>query len=492
MAEDLLFVLKEITYSPKAPRMKEPFTVKGKVQLFNIPFVAPIWVIARVTYPEKWWEAVIPIIGSPTVAEGDIALGSDFEVGFPKGFDREGEFTLEVAAYAGPTFSVDKITLPPFPPVSSEKTTFIVGGEVPPEEVGFQNFRIVSYRKNGGTPVTPPGVLELKTGDRLTINLGYDHRGLAVTGKVHAAIWQGTALDPHDEVLFSEKAFSVPAGGESFAPLTASIDIAITSAISSGSYGLYAKIMGITGGDIFTEYLKNVITIAGAPPEEADIRNFDFTLARGTYAVGANVPFAAPYEYKGIGQDGQLTISIGTGAYPTFNPVHSYSPTPVKLAAAADWQARRLEGSITLPAVLQPGQTYNVRTTLETLTKRTQETDTDWSAFTIAAAPEAPAYVGFRMEVNQDAVGRVYPGANRWTVFYFDPGLGKFVGDSQWHFLSTRVNFDAIVPGGYLSVFVYNDNTGSTPSEYHSQAWIAQDAHTYEVNIETGQVVDIS
>ncbi|GAJ20458.1 unnamed protein product, partial [marine sediment metagenome] len=46
-------------------------------------------------------------------------------------------------------------------------------------------------------------------------------------------------------------------------------------------YGLYVKIMGITGGDIFTEYLANVITIVGAPPEEADIKDFDFKLTKG-------------------------------------------------------------------------------------------------------------------------------------------------------------------------------------------------------------------
>ncbi|GAI75645.1 unnamed protein product, partial [marine sediment metagenome] len=68
----------------------------------------------------------------------------------------------------------------------------------------------------------------------------------------------------------------------------------------------------ITGGDIFTEYLANVITIIGAPPEEADIKDFDFKLTKGTYDIGAQVPFTAPYDYKGVAQEGQLTISIGS------------------------------------------------------------------------------------------------------------------------------------------------------------------------------------
>ena len=264
--EGVLFTLKDLSYSPEQPREKEPFTVKGKIELFKIPFVTPIWVQAKVTYPERWWEEIIPIIGGPTISEGATVFGGNFEINFPKGFDREGEFILEVAAYLGPTFSMDSIVIPPFPPVASEKTTFIVAGEVPPEELGFRNFRILSYTKNGGTPVTPPGVLELDVGDRLQIKLGFDHRDLAVTAKMHAAIWQKTTVDPHDEVLNKEKTFSVLASDD-WEPREEGIEIIITSDIAPGTeYGLYAKIMGVTGGDIFTDYLENVITIIG-PPE---------------------------------------------------------------------------------------------------------------------------------------------------------------------------------------------------------------------------------
>ncbi|MBA7542148.1 hypothetical protein ES705_34467 [subsurface metagenome] len=259
-----LFSLKDIIY-PETIRKGEPFMVKGKVELFSLPFLAPIWVIARVTAPETWWEHYIPIWGSPTVGEGQMAIGGDFEITFPKGFDREGEFVLEVEAHAGPTYAIDKITLPPFPPVASEETTFIVAGEVPPEEVGFRNFRILSYSKNGGEPVTPPGVLELDVGDRCRVNVGFDHMGDTVIGELHAAIWQKTFIDPHDEILNAEKTFSVPSIPD-WEPYEDSVDIIITSAISPGSYSMYAKIMGITGGDIFTEYLENVITIVGAPP----------------------------------------------------------------------------------------------------------------------------------------------------------------------------------------------------------------------------------
>lgn len=127
-----------------------------------------------------------------------------------------------------------------------------------------------------------------------------------------------------------------------------------------------------------------------APPEVADIKDFDFKLTKGTYNIGDKVPFTAPYDYKGIAQDGQLTISIGTGVYPSFFTKHTFAPIRVRFEAAADWETRGLNGNITLPDVLEPGQTYSVRARLETLTVKTQETDTDWSAFDIKAKPPLP------------------------------------------------------------------------------------------------------
>lgn len=136
-AEGLLFTLSEVTFAPLAPRMHEPFTVTGKIDLFRLRFIGPIWIIATVLYPERWWEEIIPIIGSPEVRKDATALGGDFKVTFPQGFDREGEFTLTVRAYAGPTMPIDSITLPPFPPVSTAETVFEVTGEVPEEETAF-------------------------------------------------------------------------------------------------------------------------------------------------------------------------------------------------------------------------------------------------------------------------------------------------------------------------------------------------------------------
>jgi len=152
--EGVLFTLQDIVYAPETPKMNEPFIVKGRVELLTLPFLAPIWVIVTVEYPETWWEDILPIIGAPQVREMAMVIGSDFEIIFSKGFMREGEFKLTTRVYAGPTFPIDKMTLPPFPPVATHETTFTVSGEVtPPEEVWEMVEEILGISIKAGGPV---------------------------------------------------------------------------------------------------------------------------------------------------------------------------------------------------------------------------------------------------------------------------------------------------------------------------------------------------
>ena len=138
--QDFLFVLKNVAYTPKTPRQKEVITIKGEVDLFKIPFYAPVWVIASVTYPHKWWEF---LLGSPTVHEMTVAIGGKFEIKFAEGFDREGEYTLAVNLYFGPTITttmgtLKSLTLPPLPSLDTYEAKFTVGGELPPEEATYE------------------------------------------------------------------------------------------------------------------------------------------------------------------------------------------------------------------------------------------------------------------------------------------------------------------------------------------------------------------
>jgi archaellum component FlaG (FlaF/FlaG flagellin family) len=137
-SHSILFDLATMTLTPTAPRKKEPFVIKGKINLLTVPFFLPAWVSASVTYPENFWEELLKIWPSPTVTKSDISQFGNYEIRFDDGFEREGEFKLQLHLYAGPTSQVQlagkEVTIPPFPAADTVEATFTVGGEVPAEE----------------------------------------------------------------------------------------------------------------------------------------------------------------------------------------------------------------------------------------------------------------------------------------------------------------------------------------------------------------------
>ncbi len=258
----VLFTLKDVIWSPKTPSMKQPFTIKGKIDLFGIIYLAPVWVIAHVTYPETFWEEILPIIGSPKVSEVNLVIGGNFKITFANGFLRQGEYILRVEVHAGPTIPVSSFTIPPFPPLAYIDTKFTVSGGTDEAEQ-ISGFDIISYAKGSGTPVNPPDVLELAVGDTLRVKVGGSHAGAKIGGTLRVAMWKPSLLDPHNEILFATKPNSIPASAD-LTPFEETVDIPITSAVKpSSQWGLYAKISGITGADVYTGFLENVIKIAG-------------------------------------------------------------------------------------------------------------------------------------------------------------------------------------------------------------------------------------
>jgi len=185
--ENIGFSLEDIAIAPATPRMNEPIIVSGKVKLLKLPFVAPIWVIVTVKAPEKWFEHFIPIWGSPEIREMAMVVGGDFEVTFKKGFDREGEFGLAVRVYAGPTLPINTLTLPPFPPVATEETTFTILGEMPPEEISF------SLAKPTVMPAT-----EVEPGTNITISCPVTSESTRDQNiRVKCIIYEGSILPGH-------------------------------------------------------------------------------------------------------------------------------------------------------------------------------------------------------------------------------------------------------------------------------------------------------
>ena len=131
------FTLRNVKWTAN-PVTNTDFKITGKVDLFGIWYLAPVWVIAYVTYPRRSIGG-IPVEPFPPIAHaGSVAWFGNFSIDFPKGFDRTGEYTLDLKMFLGPTFaqSVGPITSvvvtePPFPPFTtllSQKFTVTQGG----------------------------------------------------------------------------------------------------------------------------------------------------------------------------------------------------------------------------------------------------------------------------------------------------------------------------------------------------------------------------
>jgi len=174
----------------------------------------------------------------------------------------------------------------------------------------------------------------------------------------------------------------------------------------------------------------------------SDIAEFDLLIPAHTYDMGGQVLFTGTYKHKGVAIAGTLTISLGTGIYPSFSAVHTFDPIPVSFSASQDWEAGNLSGSIVLPSTLTPGQTYSVRATLRT-DDGAQEIDTDWGIITIGEiAPELEI-----MGVNITPVGKGHiltdPASEEGKTQWYDGDTGGFP-------YGTNVEVTAVPLSGYV------------------------------------------
>ena len=78
----------------------------------------------------------------------------------------------------------------------------------------------------------------------------------------------------------------------------------------------------------------------------------------------------------------------------------------------------------------------------------------------------------------------------KWTCYYWDPGIGDFVGDGKWHSLPDTRDFDDVQPGGYLSAF-YLGYDGVVSKEYYSDIFYPIDGATYQFELASGRVYEI-
>lgn len=121
----------------------------------------------------------------------------------------------------------------------------------------------------------PLAAVQVKAGDKLRITCRYSHIGKGESQTLYAAIgnlgWAG-----FDEVLHGSKTISVPEDA-SWNYREDYVDISITTAISAGVYGLYAKIGGAIP-EVISPTLHDVVEVMAKTPEsefgEISITNY--------------------------------------------------------------------------------------------------------------------------------------------------------------------------------------------------------------------------
>ncbi len=124
---------------------------------------------------------------------------------------------------------------------------------------GFSNLSIDSYKNiTTGVERESPAVLTIDDGDLVQVKFSYYYKGPGASGKYHGAFWQASGIDPHDELSPVEVEFTQP---ESSSSKKFSGSVLLTNeTMQVGTYGLYVKIMGISGGDLHF-YLANAVKV---------------------------------------------------------------------------------------------------------------------------------------------------------------------------------------------------------------------------------------
>lgn len=78
---------------------------------------------------------------------------------------------------------------------------------------------------------------------------------------------------------------------------------------------------------------------------------------------------------------------------------------------------------------------------------------------------------------------------DKWCCYYWDPGIGDFVGDGKWYYPYQKISFANVKPGGDLAVFLLRGST--TSRQYTSPTFDAVNGGVYQFDLQLERVSKI-
>lgn len=134
---------------------------------------------------------------------------------------------------------------------------------------------LIHGARNAGrlADVAPPGKLQAVLGDVVRVTLGVRYRGQAINGGIHVSFGYKNSWFNEDGA--KQKDINISLGPDNdWKDYTFTADISIGG--STGTFDMYAKIMGVPGPDIFTPDYLDVLEVIGEP-EFDNFRITDYT-----------------------------------------------------------------------------------------------------------------------------------------------------------------------------------------------------------------------
>lgn len=138
-------------------------------------------------------------------------------------------------------------------------------------QIGGREYMAAQLQPLATRWVSAPKTVDVATGDTLRIVVDFYYRGPAFSGQLYGAIgqrWLGS--DVFDEILNSQVALTIPQCTAITRITGKAVTVPITSAISAGTYAIYAKIVngiGVILDQTLTSYYENAVRVVGVTPE---------------------------------------------------------------------------------------------------------------------------------------------------------------------------------------------------------------------------------